>query len=81
MSWKKANIIRFTFILLGLCTSGLSILFFKTENNLVFFLGIIIIIVGMLVGFIFYRCPQCGHMLAWRPINLKHCQHCGCKLR
>ncbi|WP_312492330.1 hypothetical protein [Anaerosporobacter sp.] len=43
-------------------------------------IGIVVVGLSMLVGIIFYRCPQCGHMLAWRPLNLKYCQNCGCKL-
>lgn len=80
MNWKIANIIRFTLIMLGISLFGLSILIFQTGNNFLAYLGIIIIIAGMLVGFLFYRCPQCGRMLAWRPIKLKYCHHCGCKL-
>lgn len=80
MNYKVANLLRFTLILVGLCVSGLSVLFWKTVN-IVFGLGIAIIILGMLIGAAYYRCPKCGHMLIWRPLNLKHCQNCGYKLR
>jgi rubrerythrin len=43
-------------------------------------LGIVIIIIGFLVRVIFYRCPECGVMIPWRPLNVKHCPNCGKKL-
>jgi hypothetical protein len=43
-------------------------------------IAIIIIIIGFLVRVIFYRCPECGVMIPWRPLNVKHCPNCGKKL-
>ena len=81
MNYKIANILRFILIMIGLCTSGLSVLICKSASNIFFLVGIIIIIAGLLIGFVYYRCPKCGHMLAWRPIILKCCHNCGYKLR
>ena len=52
---------------------------FQSEINVGTILGIviIIIIIGFLVRVIFYRCPECGGMIPWRPLNVKHCPNCG----
>lgn len=80
MKYKTANILRFWLMLAGLCVSGLSIVLWETPSNIMFFSGVIIILIGMLIGFVFYRCPKCGSMLSWRPVNLKYCNNCGEKL-
>ena len=47
---------------------------FQSEINVGTIWGIvIIIIIGFLVRVIFYRCPECGVMIPWRPLNVKHC--------
>ena len=59
---------------------------FQSEINvgtilrIVIIIIIIIIIIGFLVRVIFYRCPECGVMIPWRPLNVKHCPNCGKKL-
>ena len=50
---------------------------FQSEINVGTILGIVIIIIGFLVRVIFYRCPECGVMIPWRPLNVKHCPNCG----
>ncbi len=80
MDYKIANIVRISCMLLGISISALSILFLGTEKNVFFILGIIITIIGLIIGFVFYTCPNCGHPLITRPIILKHCQNCGYEL-
>lgn len=80
MNYKTANKVRYLGMIMGIILAGVSILIYQTEKNGLFVLGVVIEILSILVGFIFYHCPKCGHMLEWRPLNLKHCQNCGCKL-
>lgn len=80
MRYKLANIVRYLGILTGLILSGISMIIYHSEYNVLFAIGIVIVALSILVGIIFYRCPKCGHMLAWKPLNLKYCQNCGNKL-
>ena len=72
MTYKLANIMGYAFILLGIVLFGISIICFQSEINVGTMLGIVIIIIGFLVRVIFYRCPGCGVMIPWRPLNVKH---------
>ena len=80
MTYKLANLMGYAFILLGIVLFGISIICFQSEINVGTILGIVIIIIGFLVKVIFYRCPECGVMIPWRPLNVKHCPNCGKKL-
>lgn len=80
MRYKAANLMGYVFILLGIVLFGISIICFQSEINVGTILGIVMIIIGFLIRIIFYRCPQCGAMIPWRPLNIKHCPNCGKKL-
>lgn len=80
MRYKAANLMGYVFILLGIVLFGISIICFQSEINVGTILGIVIIIIGFLIRIIFYRCAQCGAMIPWRPLNIKHCPNCGKKL-
>ncbi len=80
MRYKTANLLGYIFILLGIVLFGISIIYFQSNVNIGTIGGIIIIVSGFFVRIIFFRCPQCGAMIAWRPLNIKHCQNCGQKL-
>lgn len=80
MTYKTANLLGYIFILLGIVLFGISIICFQSVISIGTIFGIVIIVIGFLVKIIYYRCPQCGAMIAWRPLNIKHCQNCGQKL-
>ena len=80
MTYKVANLMGYVFILIGIVLFGISIICFQSEINVGAIGGIVIIIIGFLIRIIFYRCPQCGVMIPWRPLNVKHWPNCGKKL-
>ena len=80
MTYKVANLMGYVFILIGIVLFGISIICFQSEINVGAIGGIVIIIIGFLIRIIFYRCPQCGVSIPWRPLNIKHCPNCGKKL-
>ncbi len=80
MKYKTANILGFLLIQLGIIVFGISIMYFQSNVNIGTIIGITITVIGFLIRIIFYRCPQCGAMITWRPLNIKYCQNCGQKL-
>lgn len=51
------------------------------ENIVVAVLGLVLIVAGVVVQLIFWRCPSCGRYLG-RPHfgSMNYCPHCGAPL-
>ncbi|HHU02235.1 MAG TPA: hypothetical protein GXZ91_03755 [Christensenellaceae bacterium] len=81
MNYKAANIIRFFGVIIGIIISGIFILIYGTENNFLFVIGIVVAAASFIIDLIFYRCPNCGHTLAFRPLILKLCNNCVYKFK
>lgn len=49
-----------------------------TEVPILSVIGLLILIGGVVVRLVFYRCPHCRRLLPWRaPLDMEHCPYCG----
>lgn len=78
MTCKKAGRISFILMILGIIIAGIAMLI--GESAFIFlYIGIGIAIIGLIVEFLFHRCPHCGtHVGTF--IGTKCCRKCGRKL-
>ena len=83
MNYLKARKLSNIFAFTGLGLSFLTLLF---ENSIALVLvigavGIIFIGIGLVVTYIYYRCPHCQSMLPFRSWGIPtFCPNCGEKL-
>ena len=56
-------------LLLGVCFKSL----------LLWAVGVVILLVGLVIHLRYYRCPACGKFLGRDAVA--HCPHCGSKIR
>ncbi|NLJ64262.1 MAG: hypothetical protein GX337_02580 [Christensenellaceae bacterium] len=80
MNYKTANMIRFFGVIIGIIISGIFMLIYGTENNFLFVIGVVVAAASFIIGLIFYRCPNCGSLLSFKPLILRHCNNRGHKL-
>ena len=84
MNYKIANLTRILLTYIGLFIFTIGIIFFEISKKylaiIIGIIGIITIILGFIIGFKFYRCPNCKKQITWIPLIVSNCNHCGIRL-
>ena len=71
-------LIKTIFLVLAVVGATMSAIGFANENNLLFILGIAILLIGVAINFIFNRCPYCKKYLD--KSSGVYCPYCGEKM-
>lgn len=70
-----ARVGSYVMILLGVALMAL------TSTPVFFVIGLLLLIGGVVVRLVFYRCPHCHRLLPGRaPLDMDYCPYCGKRL-
>ena len=83
MDYRKALKIRTVISLIGLGIMFFSFLYIGNPTVLfvLVFTAIALVFIGLIILYVFFRCPQCaGHLIVIFNKTTEFCPHCGHKL-
>lgn len=72
--------VRFILVMLGICMAGVSVAIYGEVLNWLFIAGIIVMAAGVVLWFVFGRCPDCNMPIHSMLIVQKNCPYCGHRL-
>ena len=78
--WKHSlHAVRTIVMRLYLSGGGVLLLGVCFTSMLLWAVGVVILLVGLVIHLRYYRCPACGKFLGRDAVA--HCPHCGYKIR
>lgn len=78
--WKHSlHTVRGVVVRLYLSGGGVLLLGVRCKSLLLWAVGVVILLVGLVIHLRYYRCPACGKFLGRDTVA--YCPHCGSKIR